>query len=158
MRVAFSSATVLIATLSLGACASSRLRSPIAPAALPPATFVNSTSDVRATRIIDLRDGLAKPAAFRAASDLLAHGYSVDVSDANAGFLMTPWQASSVHEGVPDLRYRTRVIIRFLGPEWKKVSVRTEANWQRGDEWDVGFDAKLLSDVSAELQNRIGKK
>jgi hypothetical protein len=144
--------------IALGACGGVHLRSPIAPASGPPDSFMPTTSDVRATRIIDVRDGVTKTAAFRAATDLLTQRYSVDVSDQHAGFLMTPWQASLVRDGVPDLRYRTRVIVRFLGDDWKQVSVRSEANWQRGDAWDVGYDSKMLDDVAADLRTRIGKR
>ena len=149
---------VVALVLVLSACTNVQFRSPIAPASGPPPSFVATTSDVRATRVIDLRDGIAKAAAFRAGSDLLSQRYSIDVSDQRAGFLMTPWQASFLHDGAPDLRYRTRVIIRFLGDDAKQVSVRAEANWQRGDEWDVGFDSKLLDDVVNDLRTRIGKK
>src|SRR5215510_648738 len=124
----------------------------------PPASFVATTSDVRSTRIIDVREGLAKMNAFRAASELLMTRYTVYVSDQRAGFLMTPWQYGATPQGTPDLRYRTRIIIFFLGDEWKQVSVRAEANWQRGDEWDIGFDAKILEDVSTEMKNRVGRK
>jgi hypothetical protein len=138
-----------------------RLQSPIAPAVAPPPTFVLTTSDVRSTRLIEVRDGINKAAAFKAATDLLTQNYSVDVSDQHAGFLMTPWQASFLRDGAPDLRYRTRVMIRFLGDDWKQVSVRSQANWQRqgaADEWDIGYDTKLLDDVANELTARIGKK
>jgi hypothetical protein len=137
-----------------------QLRSPIAPVAVvvPPATFVQTTSDVRSTRVIDLREGLTKPLAFKAATDLLTQSFAVDVSDSRAGFLMTPWQAGTTREGAPDLRYRTRIVIRFLGEDWKQATVRAEANWQRLDEWDIGYDSKLLEDVSSELRVRIGKK
>ncbi len=144
--------------LGLAACSSVRLRSPITPAAAPPATFVMTTSDTRTTRVIDVRDGLSKSAAFRAVSDFLSQKYAVDVSDSHAGFLMTPWQAPIIREGVPDLRYRTRVITRFIGDDWKQLSVRVEANWQRGDEWDVGYDSQMLEDAVVELRTRIGKK
>lgn len=136
----------------------------VAPAPAPaqpppaPATFVQTTSDVRATRVIDVRDGMVKANAFRAATDLLSQRFTIDVSDQRAGFLMTPWQAGSTPQGAPDLRYRTRVIIRFLGEEWKQVSVRADANWQKGDEWDIGFDQKLLDEVETELKARIGKR
>lgn len=132
---------------------------PVTPAPPPPPqTFVPTTSDVRATRIIDVRDGMTKVALFRAVSDFLTQRFSIDVNDQRAGFLMTPWQAGSTPQGAPDLRYRTRVIIRFLGDDWKQVSIRAEANWQRGDEWDIGFDIKLLDDISAEIKTRIGKR
>ncbi|HVX41597.1 MAG TPA: hypothetical protein VHB25_18705 [Gemmatimonadaceae bacterium] len=144
--------------LALAACANVRFRSPIAPTAAPPSTFVATTSDTRTTRVIDVRDGLSRTAAFHAVSDFLAQKYSVDVSDPHAGFLMTPWQAPILRDGVPDLRYRTRIITRFLGDDWKQLSVRVEANWQKGDEWDVGYDSQMLEDAVVELRTRIGKK
>jgi hypothetical protein len=143
----------------LSACGGVHLQSPIASAASgPPPTFVLTTSETRASRVIDVREGLTKAAAFRAATDLLTQRFSVDVSDQKAGFLMTPWQASFIREGAPDLRYRVRVIIRFLGDDWKQVAVHTEANWQRGEEWDIGYDSKVLDDVSTDLRNRVGRK
>ena len=129
---------------------------PVAPPA--PTTFVPSTSDIRATRIVDVRDGLTKTNAFRAATDLLTQRFSIDVSDQRAGFLMSPWQAGSTPSGAPDLRYRTRVIIRFLGEDWKQVSIRAEANWQKGEEWEIGYDGTILDDVAAEIKTKIGKR
>src|SRR5262249_604663 len=69
----------------------------------------------------------------------------------------TPWQAGTTREGAPDLRYRTRIVIRFLGDDWKQVTIRAEANWQRLDEWDIGYDSKLLEDVPTDLRVRLGK-
>jgi hypothetical protein len=158
-KVIIPRAAIMVLMALMSAC--TRLRSPIAPVVGPPPTFIASTSDVRGTRLIDLRDGTTKAAAFKAATDILAKRYSVDVSDEHAGFLMTPWQASFIRDGAPDLRYRTRVMIRFLGDEWKQVSVRAQANWQRvgaNDEWDVGYDTQVLDDVSNELMVRIGKR
>jgi hypothetical protein len=128
------------------------------PANSPPPTFNKTTSDARITRLIDVRDGMSKTVLFRAVSDFLSAKYSIDVSDARAGYLMTPWQASFNRGGAPDLHYRTRVIVRFIGDDWKQVSVRAEANWQRDDEWDIGYDTQLLEDVVVELRTRIGKR
>jgi hypothetical protein len=158
-KVIIPRAAIMVLMALTSAC--TRLRSPIAPVVGPPPTFIASTSDVRGTRLIDLRDGTTKAVAFKAATDILAKRYSVDVSDEHAGFLMTPWQASFMRDGAPDLRYRTRVMIRFLGDEWKQVSVRAQANWQRvgaNDEWDVGYDTQVLDDVSNDLTTRIGKR
>jgi hypothetical protein len=155
---------VLAAAVS--ACGGVKIRSPISrgsdatavtPAG-PPATFVRSTSDAKSTRMFDVREGLKKEQIFKTATDMLAEKYSVDVADAHAGFLMTSWQSPIVHDGVPDLRYRTRIVIRFNGEEWKQASVRAEANWQRGEEWDVGYDVALLEAVSADLKSRLGKR
>lgn len=131
---------------------------PSLPANVPPPTFVKTTSDARITRLIDVREGMNKTALFRAATDFLTAKYSVDVSDSRAGYLMTPWQASFNRGGAPDLHYRTRIVIRFIGDDWKQVSVRAEANWQRDDEWDIGYDTQMLEDVVVELRTRIGKR
>lgn len=145
--------------VAVSACHGVQLRSPIAPASGPPPTFVQTNSDARATRVIDIKDGLSKPVAFKAATDLLTQRFTIDVTDQHAGFLMTPWQASFIRNGAPDLHYRTRIIIRFLGDDtnWKQVSVRADANWERADSWDIGYDAKLLDDVMTDLRSRIGK-
>jgi hypothetical protein len=152
----------LLATLTLAwsaaACGGMRIQSPIATVSGPPPAFTPTTSDVRTTRVVDLREGVTKAAAFRAATDLLTQKYSIDVSDQKAGFLMTPWQAGAAKQGGPDFRYRTRVIIRFLGDDWKQASIRAEANWQHADGWDIGVDTKLLDDVANDLISRIGRK
>jgi hypothetical protein len=148
----------LLAVVLSTACGGVHVQSPIAGSAGPPSTFTPTTSDARATRIIDVRDGITKAVAFRAATDVLSQEYSVGVSDPHAGFLMTPWQASFKRQGTPDLRYRTRVIIRFIGDDWKQVAVRAEANWQHDDGWDIGYDAKLLDAIASDLATRIGKK
>lgn len=150
----------LALTFAATACSNLSIRSPIstAPSAGgPPSTFVITTSDARLTRTIDIREGLTRAAAFRSVSDFLTQKYSVDVSDPHAGFLMTPWQASLVRAGAPDPRYRARIIVR-LSDDGKQATVRSEANWQRGDEWDVGLDTQMLEDVVVELRTRIGKK
>lgn len=124
-----------------------------------PASFVRSTSDTRSTRLIEVREGLTKPLAWRTALEVLGTDHTIDVRDEAAGFAMTPWEATVVRDGVPDLRYRTRITLRFLGDEWKQLQVRAEANWRsRGDEWDVGFDEALLEKVTSDLQSRLGKR
>lgn len=122
-----------------------------------PTSFVASTSDAKTTRIIVVRDGLTKPALFRMAGDYLAQRFTIDVSDPNAGYLMTPWQATLSRDGAPELRYRTRIILRFLGDDWKQLAVRAEANWLHGEEWEVGYDAALLDSVSTQLTQKLGR-
>jgi hypothetical protein len=163
MRISSVALLTIVATAACGgihpqastAPAPSTTTAPPAPAA--PATFIASTSDTRSARVIDVREGMTKAVAFKAISDFLTQKYSIDVSDARAGFLMTPW-INATHNGAPDLRYRTRIVIRILGDDGKQVSVRSEANWQRGDEWDIGFDTQMLEDVVVEVRSRVGKK
>ncbi len=123
-----------------------------------PSSFARSTAEANVTRVIDVRDGLSHVQAMRVVSDVLGQRFTMDVTDSRAGFAMTGWQASLARDGVPDLRYRTRMSTRFLGDDWKRLQVRSEAQWARGDEWDVGFDASQLDSVTAELRTRLGKR
>lgn len=123
-----------------------------------PTSFIASTSDAKTTRVVMIREGLTKQALFRIASEYLSQKYTVYVSDINAGFLMTQWQATLARDGAPELRYRTRIVLRFLGDDWKQVAVNAEANWLRGEEWQVGYDAALLDSVSTNLTARLGKR
>ena len=124
----------------------------------PPPSFVRTTSDAKTTRVIDVRPGIAKPAAFKLVTDALSQLYTIDVTDPRAGFVMTTWDASFKRDGVPDARYRTRVVVRFLGDNWSQLSARVEANWQHGEEWDIGYDNALLDQTASELALRLGKR
>jgi hypothetical protein len=156
---------LIAALVASGGCARIRPTPPATPqpepvsASLPsgpPSTFVPTTADARLTRVIDIRDGMTKAAVFRAASDYLAEKFSIDVSDPRAGFLMTTWQ-NPVRGGAPDLRYRTRLIVR-VGEDGKQASVRVEANWQHDDGWDIGYDTQVLEDALVALLTRVGKR
>lgn len=167
---------MLVATLGASACRSFRRVPKTAPTAVSntaseaktpplftsrggaPTSFVASTSDAKTTRIVVVREGMSKQTMFHIASDYLSQRYTIDVSDPNAGYLMTPWQATLSRDGVPELRYRTRIVVRFLGDDWKQLAVRAEANWLRGEEWQVGYDAALLDSVSAQLTQRLAKR
>ena len=107
--------------------------------------------------MVDVRDGLTRTQAMRMLTDALAQRYTVEIVDARAGFAMTAWQAS-IRDGVPDLRYRTRVTGKFVGDDWRKLQLRDEANWQRGTEWDVGYDAAQLDSVASEIRTKLGKR
>jgi hypothetical protein len=129
-----------------------------APDPTPPSSFVRSTAELRATRMIPVREGLARPDAMKLVTDALGQRFVVEVADPNAGFTMTAWRASMSREGVPDLRYRTRLIARFVGDDWRSVQLRSEANWARGDEWDIGYDVAQLDTASRELRERLAPK
>jgi hypothetical protein len=124
----------------------------------PPPSFVRTTAELRATRLLEVREGLARADAMKLVADALGRRYVVEVADPNAGFTMTAWRAGMSRAGVPDLRYRTRLIARFLGDDWRRLQLRGEANWARGDEWDIGYDVAQLDTASRELRERLGPK
>jgi hypothetical protein len=124
----------------------------------PPPSFVHTTAELRATRLLEVREGLARTDAMKLVAEALGRRYIVEVADPNAGFTMTAWRASMSRAGVPDLRYRTRLIARFLGDDWRRLQLRGEANWARGDEWDIGYDVAQLDTATRELRERLGPK
>ena len=147
-------APALVALVALSACASL----PRVGGSGAPATFVQSVAESRAARMIDVRDGLTRAQALRIVTDALGQRFTVEITDSRAGFAMTAWQASVMRDGAPDLRYRTRLTAKFVGEDWRRLQVRSEANWARGEEWDVGHDAAQLDSVSADLRTRLGRR
>jgi hypothetical protein len=100
---------------------------------------------------------MSRQTAMRSLTDALGQRYVVDVVDPRAGFAMTTWQASLVRDGVPDPRYRTRFVARFVD-EWHSLQVRSEARFMRGEEPDVGYDSAQLDSVTNDLRTKLGKK
>lgn len=159
--------TTLLLACALIACASPSGKPGTAPVAqgttatpgsgLAPATFVRTTADARASRSIDVRDGLSRQTAMRSLTDALSQRYVVDVVDPRAGFVMTTWQASLVRDGVPDPRYRTRFVARFVD-DWHSLQLRSEARFTRGEEPDVGYDSAQLDSLANDLRTKVGKK
>ena len=152
-------ACALVACASSGKTASSESTAVQAatPGALAPTSFVRTTADAPAIRSIEVRDGLSRQNAMRSLSEVLSQRYVVDVVDPRAGFAMTTWQASLVRDGVPDPRYRTRFVARFVD-EWKSLQLRSEARFTRGAEPEVGYDAAQLDSLANELRTKLGKK
>ncbi len=148
---------LLISAALLLGCAFGRGGAPSLAGAAP-ASFIRSTADAQSTRVIEVRDGLTHGQAMRSVTDALSQRYVVEVQDARAGFAMTSWQASLLRDGVPDLRYRTRLTAKFLGDDWRRLQLRSEANWARGVEWDVGFDAAQLDSMAGDLRTRLARK
>ena len=155
----------LLLASALIACASSGKPAPVesTPRAvtpgsgLAPASFVRTTADAPAMRSIDVRDGLSRQTAMRSLTDALGQRYVVDVVDPRAGFAMTTWQASLIREGVPDPRYRTRFVARFVD-EWHALQLRSEARFTHGQEPDVGYDSAQLDSLANDLRTKLGKK
>lgn len=126
--------------------------------ASPPPSFVRSTAELRGSRMIEVREGLAKADAMKLVSEALGERYVVEVTDPVAGFTMTAWRASMSRDGVPDLRYRNRLVARFQGDEWRRLQIRSEANWAHGDEWDIGYDVAQLDTASRSLREKLSPK
>jgi hypothetical protein len=142
-----------VSMLALAGCASTGR----APAGGVPASFVRTTADAPATRLIPVREGQTRQQLWRLLVETLDEVGAVDVRDNTAGFVMTTWE-SPLRDGVPDLRYRTRVVGRYVG-DWRQLQVRVESQWRdKGDEWQLGYDLATLERVTAILRERVGSR
>jgi hypothetical protein len=151
-------ACALVACASSGKTASSAgTAAQATPGALAPASFVRTTADAPAIRSIEVRDGMSRQVAMRSLNEVLSQRYVVDVVDPRAGFAMTTWQASLVRDGVPDPRYRTRFVARFVD-EWKSLQLRSEARFTRAGEPDVGYDSAQLDSLTNDVRAKLGRK
>jgi hypothetical protein len=152
MRIPARLATSLL-LLALPACATIRPGGSGVGGA--PSTFVRLATEAQISRTIPVKNGGAA-SSWRTLTEYLSASHTIAVRDQSAGFAMTAWEATLAREGVPDLRYRTRLVVSFVGEDWKQLNIRAEANWKEGDEWQVGYDRELLDRVTAELAARLG--
>lgn len=124
-----------------------------------PQSFVRLAAESDVQRTVAVRSGLSQTTAFRTAVDYLtSKGYTIEARDQSGGFVMTGWQATLARDGVPDLRYRTRLLLKFIGDDWAQLQLRAEANWRNGDEWQMGVDRALMSEIASELESRLGRR
>ena len=153
MRTTLLVAALVLATVS--GCARGARGAGVGPATGAPDSFLRLAPESQTSQTIDVREGLARAAAWRALTDFLAERHTIAVRDQAAGFAMTAWEASLTRDGVPDLRYRTRLVATYVG-DWRQLHVRAEASWKEGDEWQFGIDRTLLASTVAELRTRVG--
>lgn len=154
MRTTLLIAAVVLAAASSG-CARGARGAEVGPATGAPDSFLRLAPEAQTSQTIDVREGLARAAAWRGLTDFLAERHTIAVRDQTAGFAMTAWEASLTRDGVPDLRYRTRLVATYVG-DWRQLHVRAEASWKEGDEWQFGVDRTLLASTIAELRTRVG--
>lgn len=153
---AIRAATLLCVAIVTSACATVSRQVQGAESA-PPPTFMRLATEAETQRSIPVREGLGKAGAFRSAVEYLtSKGYTIEARDQAAGFALTGWQATLARDGVPDLRYRTRLMLKFIGDDWRELQLRAEANWRSGDEWQVGVDRAVLDEIAGGLRTRLG--
>jgi len=131
--------------------------SPYQPTILPKSFMRETTTPGPVKVFAPMATALPRQTAMRSLTDVLSQRYVVDVVDPRAGFAMTTWQASLVRDGVPDPRYRTRFVARFVD-EWKALQLRSEARFTRGQEPDVGYDSAQLDSLASDVRTKLGKK
>jgi len=129
----------------------------------PPTTFVKTYDEPGMWKSIEIKDGIDKPNLWRTIVDALTQQFDLEVLDKDSGYLRTSWKYTYIQQGLVNQNYRSRIVLKFVGDDWKVVQVKCESNWLQSGGfgaaagWILGYDSKLLEDVYGDLQGRVGR-
>ncbi len=126
--------------------------------ATPPKTFIKTFDEPGIWKAVELREGLGKDEVWRLVVDTLSQRYDLEVLQKESGYIRTSWQYTIVTpRGRISPEYRSRIVIKFLGDDWKTAQVKCESNWYEEGGWVMGYDTRILEDVYGDLQGKIGR-
>ena len=103
---------------------------------------------------IQLREELKFDKAFDEILDVVAKRFEMDVISKEGAYARSQWSYRwGVTEGTS---YRTRAIFKF-SPDKTKVDIKTEAEWNVGNTWLVGYDTRLLETIKQDIMGVAGR-
>ena len=123
----------------------------------PPKTFMRTYDEPGIWKSIEVREGLSKDELWRTVVDAISQQFDLEVLEKESGYLRTSWKYTFLVGKQISEKYRTRIIIKFVGEEWKTVQIKSESNWLEKEGWILGYDTMLLEDVFGDIQGRIGR-
>jgi len=135
----------------------------IAGCARLPETFIRTYNEPGIWKSIEVREGISRDELWRTVVDAISQKLDLEVIEKESGYLRTSWKFTYIKAGfrgggVSD-RYRSRIILKFTGENWKILRVKCESHWLDSgrSSWIVGYDSLLLEDVFGDLQGRLGR-
>ena len=124
-----------------------------------PKTFVKTFDEPGVWKAIEIRDDLAKDQMWRLVVDTVSQRHDLEVLEKESGYLRTSWKYTYITPRVGSIseKYRSRIVVKFLGDNWKTVQVKCESNWLDRGGWVMGYDTRILEDIYGDLQGKIGR-
>ncbi len=121
-----------------------------------PSSFVQTAEP--GWKVIVLRDKFQRDydLAYKAAADVLASNYDLEIMNKEIGYLRTGWMHTAVRSEQMFENYRTRVTLKF-SVDKTKLRIKAEAHWIRGAGWLRGYDQTILDQVYNDLQGTLGR-
>lgn len=114
---------------------------PLAGCALlltPPPSFVRTFDEPGTWKGIEVREGLLgmKDELWRIMVDSLAQKFDLEVLDKESCYVRTSWKYTLITGGwwpwsgerISE-RYRSRIVVKCAGADWRTVQVKSEASW-----------------------------
>lgn len=124
---------------------------------IPPNTFVRTYDEPGMWKSVEVREGLEQIKLWRTVVDTLTRKYDLEVIDRESGYVRTSWKHTYVVQGAVSERYRSRIVLKFVGEKWEQLQIKCESNWLAQSGWMLGYDTRLLEDVFGDIQGRIGR-
>lgn len=119
-----------------------------------PESFVQGVEPTWAS--IEIKEEINAEKAWQEVVDVLAKKFELEMISREGGYVRTSWIYTWWKVGELTSNYRVRAIVKFSA-DWKKVDIKTEANYLRGDVWVVGFDTRLLQTVKTDIMGVVGR-
>lgn len=103
---------------------------------------------------IALRDGVTEDQAWDAILDILIKRFDMEVMEKNNGYIRTVWLYTWTGQATED--YRVRTTVKFKKGE-KKVDIKTEAEYNSGEQWVAGYDTRLVETLKTDIMGSVGR-
>jgi len=105
---------------------------------------------------VEIREDMSSEKAWQQVVDILAKKFELEMISREGGYVRTSWIHTWWKVGELTTNYRVRAIVKF-SPDWKKVDIKTEANYLVGQQWIVGTDTRLLQTVKTDIMGVVGR-
>lgn len=126
--------------------------------AMMPKTFVKTYDEPGVWKAIEIRDDLSKDDMWRMTIDTLSQRHDLEVLEKESGYVRTSWKYTYITPfGAISEQYRSRIVVKFLGGDWKTAQVKCESNWLEKRGWIMGYDTRILEDIYGDLQGKMGR-
>ncbi len=126
----------------------------VAGCATLPKSFVQVMAPTWDT--VEIRGNISPEEAWQQVVDVLAKKFELAMISREGGYLRTSWIYTWWKVGELTENYRVRAIVKF-SPDWKKVDIKTEANYLKKGSWMVGTDTRLLQTVKTDIMGVVGR-
>jgi hypothetical protein len=123
----------------------------------PPASFVKTFDEAGTWKTVEVREGMDKSEMWRLIVDTLTQKYDLEVVQKDSGYIRTSWKYTYVVSETIVENYRSRIVVKVLGEDWKSLQVKCESNWLSKRGWEIGYDIRLLQDAFSDIQGRVGR-
>lgn len=128
-----------------------------------PENFIRTFDESGTWKSIEVKKDITRDEKWRIVVDTLSQEFDLEIIAKDSGYLRTSWKYTYVESDmrgkfVSD-RYRSRIIIKFEGEDWKILRVKCESHWldKRRRSWIAGFDTLILEEVYGDLQGRLAR-